>query len=123
MADETVVDTDEAGLPIDQPADITLEILRHSAAHLTAAAVCEVFPGAQYDVGPPIEDGFFYNFRLPDGKHFSEADLQRIEQKMREIANRKIPYVREVMNRDEARALFADINQPFKVDIIDRLPG
>ena len=122
MPDEAVLETDEAGLPLDAPAEITLDILRHSAAHLMAAAVCQVFPGAQYDVGPAIEDGFFYNFRLPDGGHFSESDLQRIEQKMREIANKKVPYVREVMDRTEAKKLFTDIGQPFKVDIIDRLP-
>ena len=121
MADEDVLDTDEAGLPLDAPEEITLDILRHSAAHLMAAAVVRVFPGAQYDVGPAIKDGFFYNFRLPDEGRFSESDLQRIEQVMREIANKKIPYEREVMDRATARQMFTDIGQPFKVDIIDRL--
>ena len=60
MPDEEVDDAVEAGLPLEAPETPTLEILRHSAAHLMAAAVVELFPGAQYDVGPSIQDGFFY---------------------------------------------------------------
>jgi threonyl-tRNA synthetase len=79
MPDEIVDDAAEAGAPLPAPAEPTLDILRHSAAHLMAAAVVELFPGAQYDVGPAIEDGFFYNFRLPDGRHFVDDDLARVE--------------------------------------------
>src|SRR5580704_6449535 len=123
MADDTVVETDEAGLPLEQPTEITVDILRHSAAHLMASAVCQLFPGAQYDVGPAIEDGFFYNFRLPEGAHFSDQDLERIEDAMKKLAAQKLPYEREVMDRGSARELFSQMKQPFKVDIIDRLPG
>jgi threonyl-tRNA synthetase len=122
MPDEDVDDAAEAGLPLESPAEPTLEILRHSAAHLMAAAVVDLFPGAQYDVGPPITDGFFYNFRLPEGRHFTEDDLGSIEKRMQEKARARIPFVREVMPRDQARALFTDLDQPFKVDIIDRIP-
>jgi threonyl-tRNA synthetase len=122
MPDEVVDDAAEAGPPLDAPAELTLDILRHSAAHLMAAAVTQLFEGALYDVGPPIEDGFFYNFRLPDGRHFSEQDLGAIENRMQELAGRRLPFVREVLDRDEARALFAGIGQDFKVAIIDRLP-
>src|ERR1700681_1688407 len=99
MATEVTVETDEAGLPLEQPSEVTVDILRHSAAHLMASAVCEIFPGAQYDVGPAIEDGFFYNFRLPDGVHFSDQDLERIESVMKKLASQKLPYEREIMDR------------------------
>jgi threonyl-tRNA synthetase len=122
MPDEDVDDAAEAGLPIDSPAEPTLEILRHSAAHLMASAVMELFPGAQYDVGPPTSDGFFYNFRLPDGATFTEQDLQRIEKRMKQKASQRIPFVREVVPRERARATFEEMRQPFKVDIIDRIP-
>ena len=75
---EDVDDAGEAGPPLEAPAELTLEILRHSAAHLMAAAVCQLFPGAQYDVGPAIEDGFFYNFLLPEDRHFTDSDLEAI---------------------------------------------
>ncbi len=121
MPEDVIDDAGEAGLPIEAPAEPTLDIIRHSAAHLMAAAVVELFPGAQYDVGPAIEDGFFYNFRLPDGAHFSEDDLATIEERMRAIAKKKVRFEREVMSRADARAMFDSMNQPFKVDIIDRL--
>jgi threonyl-tRNA synthetase len=122
MPDEIVDDAAEAGAALPAPAAPTLDILRHSAAHLMAAAVVDMFPGAQYDVGPAIEDGFFYNFRLPDGAHFSDDDLPRIEARMGELAKQKVPFVAETMPREQAVALFTELHQPFKVDIIKRLP-
>ncbi|MFN2581370.1 MAG: threonine--tRNA ligase [Candidatus Dormibacteria bacterium] len=121
MPDEVVDDAAEAGLPMAAPSELTLDILRHSAAHLMAAAVVELFPGAQYDVGPAIEDGFFYNFRLPDGAHFTEDELGAIEARMKELTAARIPYAPEVMDRGTARQLFMKLGQPFKVDIIDRI--
>jgi threonyl-tRNA synthetase len=123
MPDEIVDDAAEAGAPLPAPAAPTLEILRHSAAHLMAAAVVELFPGAQYDVGPAIEDGFFYNFRLPEGRHFVDDDLPLIEKRMHGLAAQKIPFEAEAMPRDQAIALFTELHQDFKVDIINRLPG
>jgi threonyl-tRNA synthetase len=123
MPDEIVDDAAEAGGALPAPAEPTLEILRHSAAHLMAAAVVELFPGAQYDVGPAIEDGFFYNFRLPDGRHFVDDDLERIERRMAELAEQKIPFDVETLPRDQVVALFTDLHQDFKVDIINRLPA
>ncbi|HEX3605952.1 MAG TPA: threonine--tRNA ligase [Candidatus Dormibacteraeota bacterium] len=122
MADDLVDDAAEAGPPLEAPESPTLEILRHSAAHLMAAAVVQLFPGAQYDVGPAITDGFFYNFELPDGATFSEADLGRVEERMRELARKRIPFEREVLSRAEARELFDGLGQGFKVDLIDRMP-
>ncbi|MDQ2960592.1 MAG: threonine--tRNA ligase [Candidatus Dormibacteraeota bacterium] len=121
MADDIVEDAAEAGPPLDGPAELTRDILRHSAAHLMAAAVVDLFPGAKYDVGPATDEGFFYNFRLTDGAHFSEEDLPRIESRMKDLAKQKIPFQREVMSRDAARALFADRDQVFKVALIDRM--
>ncbi|MBJ7594472.1 MAG: threonine--tRNA ligase [Candidatus Dormibacteraeota bacterium] len=122
MPDEIVDDAAEAGPPIDAPAELTLDILRHSAAHLMAAAVVELFPGAQYDVGPATDEGFFYNFRLRGSAHFSEEDLAGIEARMKELAKRRIPFEREVMARGPARQLFTDLDQEFKVRIIDGMP-
>ena len=121
MADDIVEDSNEAGPPLDAPAELTLDILRHSAAHLMAAAVVELYPGAEYDVGPATEEGFFYNFRLPGGAHFVEEDLPRIESRMKELSKRRIRFERETLPREQARELFSGLNQRFKVDIIDRM--
>ena len=118
---EDVDDAAEAGPPLEEPTELTLDILRHSAAHLMAAAVCELFPGTEYDVGPSIDDGFFYNFRLPGDRHLTEGDLGDIEQRMGELCSRRIPFRREVMERSAARAMFEGMGQRFKVEIIDRL--
>jgi threonyl-tRNA synthetase len=122
MADEEVDDAAEAGLPLEAPESLTLDILRHSAAHLMAAAVLELFPGAQYDVGPAIQDGFFYNFELPDAATFSESNLEAIEETMRAKVAKRIPFEREVLGREAARDLFETLGQRYKVDIIDRMP-
>ncbi len=119
MPDEIVDDAAEAGPPLEAPGEPTLEILRHSAAHLMAAAVTQLFPGAQYDVGPAIEDGFFYNFRLPDGRHFTETDLAAIEGRMHDLAKQHIRFEREVFAKDRARELFESMRQDFKVRLID----
>jgi threonyl-tRNA synthetase len=121
MPDEIVDDAAEAGAPLPAPPEPTLEILRHSAAHLMAAAVVDLFPGAQYDVGPAIEDGFFYNFRLPGGQHFVDDDLARIESRMAELAAAKIAFVQDAVPRDQAVEMFTAMHQDFKVDIINRL--
>ncbi|MFN2503940.1 MAG: threonine--tRNA ligase [Acidimicrobiales bacterium] len=92
-------------------------VLRHSTAHVLAQAVCDLFPGAKYAIGPPIEDGFYYDFELPGGAHFTEDDLTRIEARMREIVGADQPFVRQELSRDEGLAVFAD--QPYKVEIIE----
>ena len=91
--------------------------LRHSTAHVLAQAVCDLFPGAKYAIGPPIEDGFYYDFELPRGGSFTDDDLGRIEARMRGIVGEDQPFVREELSRDEGLARFAD--QPFKVEIIE----
>jgi threonyl-tRNA synthetase len=94
-----------------------LYTLRHSTAHVLAQAVLDLFPGATFAIGPPIEDGFYYDFALPDGATFSPDDLARIDGRMREIIAEAQPFVRDEIPTDKARALFAD--HPFKLEIID----
>src|SRR3954462_1808660 len=91
-------------------------VLRHSTAHVLAQAVTQLWPGAKFAIGPPIEDGFYYDFDLPGGAHFSEDDLARIEERMREIVKADQPFVREVHSIDEGLELFKD--QPYKAEII-----
>jgi threonyl-tRNA synthetase len=92
-------------------------VLRHSTAHVMAQAVLDLFPGAKFAIGPPIENGFYYDFDLPGGATFSESDLERIEARMREIVGEDQPFTREEHDREEGLRLFAD--QPYKVEIIE----
>src|SRR3954462_2307835 len=92
-------------------------VLRHSTAHVMAQAVLDLFPGARYAIGPPIADGFYYDFELPGGAHFTEADLERIDARLREIIGEAQPFVREEFDKATGLQLFAD--QPFKREIIE----
>jgi threonyl-tRNA synthetase len=94
-------------------------VLRHSTAHVMAQAVTRLFPGAKFSIGPAIENGFYYDFELPDGRTFTDDDLERIEAEMREIVKANQPFVRSEMSMAEAKELFAD--QPYKVEIIERV--
>ena len=96
-------------------------VLRHSTAHVMAQAVTQLFPGAKFSIGPAIEDGFYYDFDLPDGKTFNEDDLDAIEARMREIIKADQPFVRREVPASEALELFAD--QPYKREIIERVSG
>ncbi len=92
-------------------------VLRHSTAHVLAQAVLELWPGASFAIGPAIADGFYYDFELPGGAHFSDEDLPRIEEKMRAIVAAAQPFVREEHTFEEGLELFA--NQPYKREIIE----
>jgi len=92
-------------------------VLRHSTAHVMAQAVLSLWPGARFAIGPPIADGFYYDFELPGGAHFSEEDLPRIEARMREIVAEDQPFVREEHTIEEGLSLFGD--QPYKREIIE----
>ncbi|MFN8035932.1 MAG: threonine--tRNA ligase [Acidimicrobiia bacterium] len=94
------------------------ELLRHSTSHLMAQAVFDLFPGAKYAIGPAIADGFYYDFELPDGGHFTEGDLDRIEARMRELVKADQRFERSEYSHDDGLALFAD--QPYKQEIIRR---
>ena len=97
--------------------DEALELIRHDAAHVMAQAVQELFPGTQVTIGPAIEDGFYYDFAREEP--FAPADLQKIEDRMREIVGRDLPIEREVWDRDEAKRAFGDIGEAYKVEIIE----
>jgi threonyl-tRNA synthetase len=91
-------------------------VLRHSTAHVLAQAVTDLWPGAKYAIGPAIEDGFYYDFELPGGAHFSDDDLVRIDARMRQIIREDQPFARESHSVEEGLELFGD--QPYKVEII-----
>ena len=123
VADGTQLDLNQ---PLPDGANVTLvfpasdeglEVLRHSTAHVLAQAVLALYPGATFSIGPPIEDGFYYDFDLPDDQTFSDEDLEEISSKMKEIVGRKQPFIRSEVERDEANRLFAD--HPYKLEILD----
>ncbi len=97
-----------------------LEILRHSTAHLLAQAVQDLYPGAQVTIGPVIEDGFYYDFAYE--RPFTPEDLERIEQRMAELAAADLPVQRLEMPRDEAAAAFDALGEHYKVEIVRDLP-
>ena len=116
----------DLGRPLEEDATVSilterdeaaLEVLRHSAAHVLATAVREIFPQAGIGFGPPIEDGFYYDFEVP--RPFTPEDLAQIEQAMRSVAERDFPFVREVVGREEANRRFAD--DPLKLERIAEL--
>jgi threonyl-tRNA synthetase len=101
--------------PIAPASDDGLHVLRHSTAHVLAQAVCDLYPGAKYAIGPAVTDGFYYDFDLPEAVH--AADLAKIDRRMRQIAKRNQRFVREEVSREEAIERLRD--QPFKVEIIE----
>jgi threonyl-tRNA synthetase len=94
--------------------DSDLYRIRHSAAHVMAQAVTEMFPEAKYTIGPPVEDGFYYDFDLP--RSLTPEDLQVIEKRMRQIIPGDHPFVKRVVSSEEARQIFKD--QPYKLELI-----
>src|SRR5688572_28633885 len=94
-----------------------LTLYRHSVAHLLAAAVTNLFPGTQCGIGPATDEGFFYDFVVE--RPFVPEDLEAIERKMKELASQDLPYERQMVPRDEARAFFASKHEPLKVQLIE----
>jgi threonyl-tRNA synthetase len=94
-----------------------LPLFRHSTAHLLAAAVTNLFPGAQCGIGPATDEGFFYDFVVP--RPFVPEDLDAIEAKMKELASQDLVYERQMWPRDEAKAFFVGRGEPLKVQLID----
>ncbi|MEX1127713.1 MAG: threonine--tRNA ligase [Vicinamibacterales bacterium] len=94
-----------------------LHVYRHSTAHLLAAAVTNLFPGAQCGIGPATEEGFFYDFVVD--RPFVPEDLDAIEKKMKELASQDLPYERQMWSRDEAVRFFAGHGEPLKVQLIE----
>ncbi len=98
-----------------------LEVIRHSTAHLLAYAVKELFPEAQVTIGPVIEHGFYYDFSYT--RPFTPEDLEKIEKKMTEIANRDLPITRKVLPRNDAVTYFKSIKENYKAEIIESIPA
>ncbi|EDQ32978.1 threonyl-tRNA synthetase [Hoeflea phototrophica DFL-43] len=96
-----------------------LELIRHDAAHVMAEAVQELFPGTQVTIGPVIENGFYYDFAK--NEPFTPEDLPVIEKKMKEIIARNKPFTKEVWSRDEARRVFAEKGEAYKVELIESI--
>ena len=103
--------------PVAPASDEGLHVLRHSTAHVLAQAVCDLYPGAKYAIGPSVTDGFYYDFDLPEAVH--AADLAKIDRRMHQILKRNQRFVREEVSRDEAIERLRE--QPFKVEIIERI--
>jgi len=99
-------------------AEYDLATLRHSAAHIMAHAVKNLFPDAKITIGPAIEDGFYYDFDVKEP--FTPEDLEKISAEMEKIISQKRPFVRKEISRDEALKLFAD--EPYKIELINELP-
>jgi threonyl-tRNA synthetase len=94
-----------------------LFVFRHSAAHLLAAAVLELFPDVKLGIGPPIETGFFYEFERAES--FTPEDLERIEKRMHDIASRDVPNERKLLPKAEALELYRKTNQTFKCELVE----
>ena len=97
-----------------------LEVIRHDAAHVLAMAVQELFPGTQVTIGPVIDDGFYYDFSRKEA--FTDEDLKKIENKMKEIVDRDAPTKREIWKRNEAINHFKKIGEHYKAEIIKDIP-
>src|SRR5437867_8937412 len=104
-----------------KPADSPLEIYRHSCAHLLAAAVTELFSEAQCGIGPPTEEGFFYDFLVP--RPFTPEDLAAIEKRMAHIVKQNRPIEKKIIPKPEALKLFRPKGQPRKGQLIEEKSG
>jgi threonyl-tRNA synthetase len=114
--------------PVEEDAEVNIitfdspdgkEVYRHSASHIMAQAVKELYPEAKVTIGPSIEDGFYYDFDFERG--FTPEDLQKIEKRMAEIIKANKPFVRKEMPKAEAARLFDKMGEPYKVEIINEL--
>ena len=117
--------------PIDQDSDIAIhtlqdeeqanELIRHDLAHIMARAVQEIWPDTKVTIGPVIKDGWYYDFDRAEP--FTPEDLGLIEKKMKEIINKREPVTTEVWERARAVKHYEDNNEPYKVELIDAIPG
>ncbi|MBO0936830.1 threonine--tRNA ligase [Fibrella sp. HMF5335] len=124
----------DATRPIEVPADgsaVTVQLLTwndlegkstfwHSSAHLLAEALESLYPGIKFAIGPPIENGFYYDVDF-EGKHFSQEDFKKVEDKMLELARQKNEYVRKAVSKADAIAYFEEKGDPYKIDLLENL--
>jgi threonyl-tRNA synthetase len=114
---------DGPGLEIltERSGEDALELIRHDAAHVLAAAVLELYPGVKISIGPPVQDGFYYDFEFPEDVHVSDADFARIEERMQAHIDADEPFVREDVSVANAIERFRTEDQPYKVELIEDL--
>src|ERR1700746_4100234 len=98
-----------------------LELIRHDAAHVLAEAVQTLWPGTQVTIGPVIDNGFYYDFFR--NEPFTPEDFAAIEKKMREMIARDKPFTKEIWPRDQAKQVFRDNGEMFKVELVDAIPA
>ncbi|MEF3245201.1 MAG: threonine--tRNA ligase [Caldisericaceae bacterium] len=116
-----ILNQDADVLPIFIDDELGEQILRHSTSHILAQAVLHLFPNAKYTIGPAIENGFYYDFDLDES--LTEEDLLKIEEEMKKIVNEKLEFKRVELPKDEAINMFKDLNQPYKVEIMEEIEG
>ena len=115
-----LADGDEVAI-VTNRYDESLDLIRHDTAHVLAAAVIDLYPGTKISIGPPIEDGFYYDFEFPEGVTVSDADFERLEAKMREHVKAAEAFEREDVSPAAARERFVGEGQDYKVELIDDL--
>ena len=118
---DTPLDKDMEVQPVYAGGEEALDVLRHSAAHLLAHAVLDLFPGTQTGIGPAVENGFYYDFlrEIP----FTPEDLEKIERRMRELSQKDLPIKRQYFSKEDAIARFHELEQDLKVELIQEKAG
>jgi threonyl-tRNA synthetase len=107
--------------PLRDSDEQSVYLLRHTASHVLAHAVQELFPGVKFAIGPPIDNGFYYDFEV--ATPFTPEDLERIEKRMNELLKENLPISREDWDKARAREHFAKLGQRYKLELIDDIPG
>src|SRR6516164_5885841 len=115
------IDADSAIEFIGRDDPRAVELIRHDAAHVLAEAVQSLWPGTQVTIGPVIENGFYYDFYRPEP--FTPEDFPAIEKRMRELIARDKPFTKEVWSREQAKRVFRDKGEMFKVELVDAIPA
>ncbi|HEU4978246.1 MAG TPA: threonine--tRNA ligase [Solirubrobacteraceae bacterium] len=116
-----LADAEPIEIVTDRSGQDALDLIRHDTAHVLAAAVMELYPGVKISIGPPIENGFYYDFDFPEGVAISDADFPAIEAKMAEHVKADEPFVREDVTVDQALERFRGEGQDYKVELIEDL--
>src|SRR5829696_4758500 len=116
-----LADGDEVAIVTTRDGQDSLDLIRHDTAHMLAAAVLDLYPGTKISIGPPIEDGFYYDFEFPHGVSVSDSDFEALETKMREHIKAAEPFEREDVSTGEALDRFTREGQDYKVELIEDL--
>ena len=115
-----IIDKDSAVVIITNSDEEGIEIIRHSCAHLFGHAIKQLYPNAKMAIGPTIQNGFYYDIELEES--LSEKDLEKIEKRMKELAQTEYPVIREVVTREKAIKTFTERDEPYKIEIINEIP-